>query len=126
MTKAIIAEGDQMEAGPKWMASRRAILRVFDDHLECGNWTIAYEDILDSRLASFRTPVLRFPGYVLSVRTEEHTYHFGLNGTGKFWQGNLPFPVDRIESRLRLSWISLAARIMVAIGIGILLWRWLT
>ncbi|MCC9641628.1 hypothetical protein LOC71_05030 [Rhodopirellula sp. JC740] len=80
MTKAIIANGDQLETGPQWITSRRARLRLFDDHLVCGDWTVRYEDIREAVLASFRSTILRIPGYFLSARTDDHTYHFGLNG----------------------------------------------
>lgn len=122
MTKAIIADGDQLQAGPKWILSRRAMLRLFDDHLVCGDWNVRYDEIREVVLASFRSPILRIPGYVLSARTDTHTYHFGLNGT-RYWKGDLPFPVTRKKTRLRLSWISIIAR---AILIGYLIYAiWL-
>jgi hypothetical protein len=122
MTKAVIADGDQLECGPRWITSRRATLKLFDDRLECGDWTVPYEEIRDAILSSFRSPILRIPGFVLAVRTDAQTYHFGLNG-GRFWNGQLPFAVERRKSKLRLSPISLLARIAVIGGIFYLLWQ---
>jgi len=123
MTKAIIADGDQLETGPQWIASRRAKLRLFGDHLVCGDWKIRYDDIHEAVLASFRSPILRIPGYVLSTRTDTHTYHFGLNGW-RYWKGELPFPVIRKRVRLRLSWFSIAARVILIGYIINVVWRW--
>ena len=125
MTKAIIADGDQLKTGPKWITSRRAILRLYDDHLTCGDWNVQYSEIRDAVLASFRSPILRIPGYVLSARTDNNTYHFGLNGW-RYWSGNLPFPVTRKKTRLQMSWISILARVVVIGGIAYTVWDWVT
>ena len=125
MTKAIIADGDQLETGPKWITSRRAMLRLFDDHLVCGDWNVRYDEMREAVLASFRSPILRIPGYVLSARTDLHTYHFGLNGW-RYWNGDLPFPVTRKNTRLRMSWISIAARAILVGYILYAIWLWAT
>lgn len=123
MTKAVIADGDQLESGPRWITSRRARLKLFADRLQCGDWTIRYCEIRGATLASFRSHVLRIPGYVLSVRTDTKTYHFGLSGSS-YWMHDLPFPVRRTKGRLRLSLISLLARAAL-IGYALyFVWRW--
>lgn len=122
MTKAVVAQGDQMECGPSWVMSRRVSLRLFDDRLECGDWIIPYAEIRDATLSSFRTPILRIPGFVLAVRTDTKTYHFGLSN-GDFWNGELPFDVERRKASLRLSLFSLLARVAVISGTLYLLWR---
>lgn len=124
MTKVVIAEGDQLRCGPRWFAARRARLRLYDDRLECGNWTVTYDQIRDAVLTSFRSPILRIPGYVLSVRTDAKTYHFGLNG-GRYWRGELPFSVTREQGRLRLSAISLLARGVLLGFVVYYAWRWM-
>lgn len=124
MTKGVIADGDQLRTGPKWIMSRRGRLKLYANRLECGDWTIRHDDIREAILSSFRSPLLRIPGYVLAVRTETETYHFGLNG-GRYWQGNLPFPVTRQRVRLGLSPISIVAR-GVLIGYAVyFVWRWI-
>ena len=125
MTKAIIADGDQLETGPQWITSRRAILRLYEDHLTCGDWNVRYDDIREAVVASFRSPILCIPGYILSARTDTHTYHFGLNGW-RYWSDELPFPVTRVKTRLRMSWISIVARVILFGYIGYAVWRWLT
>lgn len=125
MTKAIISDGDQLETGPQWITSRRAKLRLFDDHLVCGDWNVRYDDIREAVLASFRSPILRIPGYILSARTNTNTYHFGLNGW-RYWNGKLPFPVTRKKTRLRMSWISIAARAIIIGYIAYVVFQWAT
>jgi hypothetical protein len=124
MTKGVIADGDQLRIGPKWITSRRGLLKLYSDRLECGDWMIAYVDIREAVLSSFRSPILRIPGYVLAVRTDRDTYHFGLNGWG-FWNGELPFPVVRQRVRLKVSPFSIVAR-AVLIGYAVYFtWNWI-
>jgi hypothetical protein len=98
MTKATAAAGDQMKHGPNWALSRRAILKVFDDRLECGDWKVPFSEISEAKLYSIRS-TLFIPGYVLQIQTHEQAYHFGLNW-GSFWTKELPFPVKRERGKL--------------------------
>ena len=125
MTKATTAEGDQRKYGPNWVISRRASLKVFDDHLECGNWCILNSEIEKAVLYSFRTLFLRIPGYILTVETADRTYHFGLNGWGKFWQNELPFAVEREKGKLTFSWFSIVVRLVLAGILAYALWNWI-
>ena len=120
ITKATIAEGDQLKFGPNWIAARRAMLKVFDDHLECGDWRIDYEDIITATLYSVRAQFF-LPAFVLRVETGSTTYHFGLNA-GSFWKGDLPFPVQREKARMRYSPFSIAVRVIFLSGIVYFVW----
>jgi hypothetical protein len=116
MTKGVIAEGDQLRYSPAWITARRGILKVYPDRLECGDWTISFTEIREAVLSSFRSSI-GIPGYVLRVDTADRTYHFGLNG-GRYWKGELPFPVRREKAKLRYSAFSLVARaILIALVI---------
>ena len=126
MTKATTAEGDQRKYGPNWVTSRRGLLKVFDDHLECGDWRIDYAEIKDAVLCSFRSFFLRIPGYILTVETDDRTYHFGLNGWGRFWKGNLPLDAKRETGKLRFTWFSIVVRVILVGYIGYLVWQWIT
>ena len=120
MTKATTAEGDQMKLGPNWVTARRAILKVFPDRVECGDWVIPNERIEEATLYSIRTSLV-IPGYVLKLTTEEKAYHFGLNA-GKFWKGDLPFPVEREKGKLTYSKFSIAIRIALVAYICYYIW----
>jgi hypothetical protein len=124
MTKAVIADGDQLRTGPKWITSRRGLLKIFPDRLECGDWSIQYGDIHEAVLSSFRSPIFRIPGYVLAVRTDKDTYHFGLNGW-RYWKGDLPFSVTRQQTKLKMSPISILARAVLVGYVIYLIWCWI-
>ena len=111
MTKATTAEGDQIRFGPNWVTARRGSLKVFQNHLECGDWKIGYVEIKESVLYSVRTNFV-IPGYVLKVATENKTYHFGLN-YGRFWKGTLPFEVQREKGKMNYSPFSIAVRVLL-------------
>ncbi len=126
MTKATTAEGDQRRYGPNWVMSRRGSLKIFDDHLECGDWRIDYSEITNAVLCSFRSFFIRIPGYVLTVETQNRTFHFGLNGWGQFWKGDLPFPALREKGKLGFTWFSIAVRLILVGYIAyIAWWRWI-
>ena len=126
MTKATTAEGDQRKYGPNWITSRRGSLKVFDDRLECGDWRVEYSEITSAVLYSFRSFFLRIPGYILTVETDAKTYHFGLNGWGDFWKGDLPFDASREEGKLRFTWFSIIVRVILFSYIAYMLWQWIT
>lgn len=104
-------------AGPSiaWVLSRRGRLRLYNDHLECGNWNIPYANISKATLTRLRSGFL-LPGYLLSLETRDGAFRFGLNGT-KYWAGPLPFPVTReqapfgargvLRSTLLFTWLAL-------------------
>ena len=121
MTKGTIAKGDQMKFGLAWAFARRGLLKVFDDHLECGDWRIDYPTITESTLFSVRS-LFFIPSFVLRIRTGEMTYHFGLNGSA-FWQGELPFPVKRENGSLGYSTVSIVFRVIVLFYVVLFLWR---
>ena len=122
MTKATTAAGDQAKYGPNWLLARRALLKVFDDHIECRDWRIDYANIRAATLRPF--PSILGTGYILAIETPGAMYHFGLN-PGKFWKKELPFAVTRLEkARLRYSLFSLVMRLILIGCIGYLVWKW--
>ena len=122
MTKATTAKGNQFRIGIPWAFSRRAFLKVFDDHLECGDWRIDYTSINDATLFAYRS-VFYIPGYVLRINTDEKTYNFGVNGW-KYWEGELPFPVRRDKGRVASRLFILVARGFILTYLAIILWNY--
>ena len=105
--------------------SRRGSLKVFAAHLECGDWGIDYSDIKNAVLCSFRSFFLRIPGHILTVETEDRTYHFGLNGWGRFWKGDLPFEVKRENGKLGFTWFSIVMRLVLIGYVAYAIWHWI-
>lgn len=120
LTKATTAEGDQMRYGPNWLFSRRGMLKVFDDRLVCGDWSIPFSEISEATLYSYQSSFF-IPGYVLKVQTAQKTYHFGLNGSA-YWKGDLPFPVKREKSNLGYSPFSVVVRVLAVVCLVYWLW----
>jgi len=110
MTKGVKGAADAFEYGMSWVTARRAFLKVYEDRLECGDWGIPYRSINHAVL--FETRQMFIPCYVLKIRTDAEAYQFGLNG-GRFWAGELPFPVTREKGRLRYSKFSIAMRVIL-------------
>lgn len=120
MTKATTAEGDDIRRSLNWVLSRRGLLKVFDDNLECGDWSIAYTEIDDAVL--FRTRQMLIRCYVLRIKTRGTVYQFGLN-PGRYWSGELPFPVSRESAVLGYSWYSIIIRVVAIAALIYLLRR---
>ena len=118
-TKATTEVSDGVRRSLAWTFARRGVLEVRDDALICGDWVIPYDEVDEAILYSVRQVFI--PGYVLFVRSGGTDYQFGLNW-GRFWAGELPFPVRRERGRLGSSWTSLAAR--AAIWGGLAYWLW--
>lgn len=94
MTKGIVADEATPMPSMKWVTSRRGRLKVYGDRLECGDWTIPFDQIKASNL--YEDAGLFYPGHVLRVVTNDKTYQFGLN-SNRFWKNELPFKVERIR-----------------------------
>ena len=120
MTKTTTAEGDCVRHSLNWVLSRRGILEIGTDALACGDWRIPYSEIDDAVLYSVRQMLI--PGYVLLIRSQGVVYQFGLNW-GRFWSGEMPFPVRRESARLGYSWYSIAVRVALLGLVVYWLWR---
>ena len=114
MAKGVKGASETFEYGMSWVTARRAILKVFADRIECGDWTIPCSEI--ERAVLFETKQWFIPCYILKVGTANVAYQFGLTG-GKFWRGELPFPATREKGKLHYSTFSLIVRGIVVAGI---------
>ncbi len=121
-TKATTAEGEEIRHSFHWVTARRGWLKVMPDALECGDWRIPYAEIDEAVLFSIRSALL-IPGYVLWVRSAGRTWQFGLN-PGRFWKGELPFPVRRETATPGYSPFATAVRI--ALLAAVIVWFLLT
>ena len=114
MTKGVRGAPEEFEYGLKWITSRRAFLKVFEDRLECGDWNVSYSAIEEAELFQTRSGII--PCFILKARTADNTFQFGLNGN-KFWKGDLPFEVKRTKGRLEYSVFSICLRIALIAGL---------
>lgn len=103
--KATDREGDHLRRSLNWAFARRGELRLTDRAIECGDWTIPYEEFDDAVLLALPT---RFgTSYNLRVKSRGKTYHFQLRSTStwrwtldSFWLGTTPFPIRRETARI--------------------------
>lgn len=119
MAKASVYEAGGAQPASSWFRMRRGILQVTDLGLVMGDLTIRYEKIDEALLLSTRTWFI--PGYVLRVRSGRTIHDFCVNW-GRFWKGELPFPVRRMKAKVRYSWSSIALR--AALLAVVLYWLW--
>ena len=114
ITKGVQGDADQFEFGLSWVTSRRAILKIYSDRIECGNWSIPFASFEQAILSETKQTFI--PCYVLKIRTADNSYQFGLN-PNKFWSGGLPFEVERQKGRLKYSTFSIVLRVILVAAI---------
>ncbi len=118
-TKGIEGESGDPRRGAAWVGSRRALFKVFDDRIECRDWTVASSSIQDAVL--FETRQGFIPVFVLRLTTGDTTYQFGFNPWSRVAQ-HLPFDVERRRVKPGSSAFSIAVR--VALVILVVWWVW--
>ncbi len=129
-TKATDREGDTFRLSRNWYLARYYELRLTRRAIECGDWTIPYDEIDDAVLMAISPPYML--GYVLWVKSRGKNYQFRLFSTSpwwweldRFWLAETALPLRRelvtldwrgsrewIRSRLRLV---CAAHLIVAL-----------
>lgn len=119
-TKGIAGESGELRRGAAWVGARRAWFRVFDDRIECGDWTIASSSIKEAVLFEARQWLI--PVFVLRLTTMDTTYQFGFNPWCRVAQ-HLHFVVERRRVRLGYSAFSIVLRIAITVFVTYWLWR---
>ena len=119
MVKATKAEGEEIRRSLNWVKARRGNLKIYDDHLECGNWSINYSEFQEAVVFSVRSFFL--PCYVLRIKANGEIYQFGLN-PNSFWKGDLPFEAKREKESIKYSPFSIIVRVIAVGYIAYLLW----
>ncbi|HXV63220.1 MAG TPA: hypothetical protein VEK15_21150 [Vicinamibacteria bacterium] len=119
-TKGIRDGAHKPRYGMEWLSARRGWFKVFDDRIECGNWSIPYSSIQEAVL--FKSRQVLIPVSVLRLATPESTYQFGFNPWVQV-EGHLPFQVRNEEIGLKYSAFFFALRIAVLGSVVFLIWR---
>ena len=108
-TKATLHEAGPPRFAASWLTARRGRLRLFDDRLACGDWTVPYASIESAVVYRLRGGV---GGSVLEVSTAKTTYQFGLNPWVAIERHlRIPFIVESV--RLRYSALAVVLRVAV-------------
>jgi len=109
MSKAITCDGDAPQRSFNWATSRRALLKIFPDRFECGNWSIPFSEVTEATLYEIKQMFM--PCHVLQINTKEKIYQFGLNP----WTGiakKLPIPFNEEKTKLKYSTYSIVMRVV--------------
>ncbi len=70
-------EAAEPKASMNWAFSRRARFRVFEDHVQCGDWVIAFPDVEKATLYRTKSWLLRYQ--ILQLDTKDRSFQFGFN-----------------------------------------------
>ncbi len=108
--KATDREEGEPGHSANWVASKRARLKIYEDRVECGDWTIPLSQVLEAKLYTARQFLL--PVKVLHLVTAGGSYQFGYSG-GKYPEVYLPFKVPKLSVRLKHSAFSLILRVFL-------------
>lgn len=120
MAKGMQKENDELSRSFSWVTAKKGVLELHSDSLGFRDWRIAYADIEDARLYSIWSIL---PGYVLQIKSNGRVYQFGLNA-GKFWRGELPFPVEREKGAVKNTIYSELIRILIVAYVVYLIWSY--
>jgi hypothetical protein len=125
-TKATDREGDRVRSSFNWLFARRAALLVGRDALVCGDWRLPYAEFQRAALVTAQGEF--GSGRILMVSCRGRVYQFQLRSESPwryvphpFWEGRLPFPVQR-ETRAAeppSPWLAVVG--LAALAAGLLL-----
>lgn len=96
-TKATSCESGIPRRSLNWMFARRAWFKVFEDRIECGNWSIPFAQVIGGTV--YRAKQLFVPVTILELRTAKSCYQFGFNP----WAS----PVERLPIQFPEQFVSL-------------------
>ena len=109
-TKATNREEGEPRRSLNWVGSRRAWFKVYEDRIECGDWTIPTSAVQDAVL--YEASQFFIPARVLSLEAEGVTYQFGFNPWCRVGQ-HLPFEVRNEKIKLGGSPFSIVVRLIL-------------
>ena len=117
--KATNREVSEPRYSHNWVIARRALFKVFEDRIECGNWSIPFSEVTEARL--FQTRQMFIPVRMLHITTPSGSYQFGFNP----WahpEKHLGVEYEEHRIRMKYSLFSIVVRIIL---LSVLLhWVW--
>ena len=109
-TKASKAEKGGPRYSHNWMFSRRAWFKIYRDRIECGDWTLPFNEI--AKAVNYQTKWLVLPVSILQIETSEDVYQFGFNPWAKPFS-YFPFESEEKTVRMTYSSFSYAIRLLL-------------
>ena len=110
--------GEIVRSG-KWVTSRRAWLKIYDDRVICGDWDIAYSTVSDAVL--YKGWSYPWPVRVLELVVGSSAYQFGVSPWCAL-ERHLPIEVRSVPLEMKHSTFSILIRVL---AVGYLVhWLW--
>ena len=119
-TKATDRETGPPRRSFNWVGARRAWLKIYNDRLECGDWTIPLSEVKDATLYTAGMFILTRVQVLQVVTKDDVRYQFGLNPWVNITK-TFPMPFNTEKVKLKTSGFSVVARMILLIYLGYLL-----
>lgn len=113
-------ESSKPSASINWVLSRRARFLIFEDHVRCGDWVIAFADVEKATLYRTKSGLLRYQ--ILQLDTKDRSFQFGFNpwaDPAKY----LKLELAEETVRLKQSPIGLVVRLAVLGFLAFEIWK---
>ena len=115
--KATTREEKEPRISENWMFSKRARLKVFEDHIKCGSWTINKDDI--EALHCYHITKMGMRSRVQQITTPQENYQFGFDP----WKDPLPhLGLEYTESEAKLTYSPFSILLRLALLAAFLYW----
>ena len=118
--KATNREDSEPRYSQNWVAAKRAWFRVYPNRIECGDWSIPFEEV--KKTIVYRTHQMWIPVTVLHLITENGSFQFGFNP----WANpikHLSLDFEEQKVRLKYSLFSIVLRVVVVLYLCFWLWQ---
>lgn len=118
--KATNREDKEPRLSHNWVAAKRGMFKVFEDRVECGDWSIPYSDIESAHL--YKAKQMFMPVNVLKLVTRSGNYQFGFNPwANPFKHLGVEFETSKIK--LKHSVYSIVVRLVLIAYLGYWVWE---
>lgn len=121
--KATNREDKEPRYSHNWVDAKRAMFKVFDDRIECGNWIIPFADVESAHL--YKAKQMFIPVNILQLVTKSGNYQFGFNPWANPFK-HLSISYEESNIKLGYSTYSIVVRVFLVAYLGYLAWeKWL-
>ena len=106
-SKGIIATDHNLQRGPQWITSQRAVILLTDKRIICGKWTIPLDTISFASLLTYGT------GQVLMLETNTgEKYQFGMQYNPE-WESQQVLSLAFGKVKAKYSLFSIVVRVIL-------------
>lgn len=118
--KATNREDKEPRYSHNWVAAKRAMFKVFDDRIECGDWRIPYSEVESAHL--YKAKQMFIPVNVLQLVTRTGNYQFGFNAWANPFK-HIGVKLDVSKIKLGYSMYSIVIRLLLVAYLVYFAWE---